>query len=568
MTRFNWLSRLLLAALFATTLVTLKAATVATIAPWFAVIIILSVVGPLLNKRISEEQGSRDTLARWEKACAAFSTVVYLVWTSAAYVYIPADDDLSELTILVFLFALNIAAFSTLLPSRPTMVASLLALNAPLALRLVLIGKPLYLVLAGAIVVATVSLIRASGAAYRRLVDNMDLSFEKSALAERLSHSNDLIRAANTDLAGREAHLTAVMNAVSDAIFTLDRRGIVVSANRGASRLYGCTSESLAGRSLFADLVAISPDARSPSVSASVLLPENGMDSLIPRDVVAHRPDGSSFEADLTVNKLRPGADAVRVAVVRDITKQKDMQRQLLQTAKLATLGQMAADVAHELNQPLNVIRMAIENALIIGESPEPDAELVRSKLHLVIGQIDRVAEIIRHLRVFSRMDRGDAVAFDAVQVVRQAVDLVRSQFGLDGIVLEDRLPRAALSVEGHPNRFEQVLINLLRNARDAVIDRHPAMSGVRRVRVSVESVSAAKQVHILVSDTGSGIAPDDIERIFDPFFTTKEAGRGTGLGLSIAQSIVSTMGGRISATNDGDGAVFRIVLPHVETVS
>ena len=248
-----------------------------------------------------------------------------------------------------------------------------------------------------------------------------------------------------------------------------------------------------------------------------------------------------------------------------DITERKETQAQLIQASKLATLGEMASGIAHEINQPLSVIGMAAEFSLLSMEEGEFDTELVRKKLQTIAGQKERMAEIINHMRLFSRQDEADLESFDPLVSVAHALGLIAKQLKAAGIELEDDLPAACRAVSGRLLRLEQVVLNLLTNARDAVHGKSAGSGAgayVPKVRVSVVDDKRRKTVLISVSDNGGGIPEDALERVFDPFFTTKTDGQGTGLGLSISYSIVDAMGGRLEAKNTDGGAMFQITLP------
>ncbi|MFQ5619694.1 MAG: response regulator, partial [Rhodospirillales bacterium] len=250
-----------------------------------------------------------------------------------------------------------------------------------------------------------------------------------------------------------------------------------------------------------------------------------------------------------------------------DVTEQIEAQAQLIQASKLATLGEMASGIAHELNQPLSVVGMAAELSLMSMDAGAFDTEFVRRKLKNIAGQKERMAGIIDHMRLFSRKDKTRLEPFDPAESVRGAVGLTAKQLEASGIELEATIPAASRNVSGHSLQLEQVVLNLLNNARDAVADAmEPAPSGngrpAPRVRVSLVDDKRRKAVIISVADTGGGIPEQALGRIFDPFFTTKTEGQGTGLGLSISYSIIDAMGGRLEAQNADGGAVFRITLP------
>ena len=241
----------------------------------------------------------------------------------------------------------------------------------------------------------------------------------------------------------------------------------------------------------------------------------------------------------------------------------KDL-KQVAQVSKLATLGELAVGMAHELNQPLNTIRLAAENALSAIEADKTDRAFEVAKLRLISDQAARMGEMIQRMCVVGRGEGTDGI-IDPREAVRDACSLVANQFADDGIVVALDLPENCAAVAGQRHELAQVVINLLTNARDAILDPtagappgRPRRGG--RIDVGVESRSGG--VVIQVRDNGGGIAPGIMERIFDPFFTTKEVTKGTGLGLSISYGIVSAMGGRLTAANVDGGALFTLHLP------
>ncbi len=246
-----------------------------------------------------------------------------------------------------------------------------------------------------------------------------------------------------------------------------------------------------------------------------------------------------------------------------------EKDRQLAQSSKLALLGEMAAGVVHELNQPLNIIRMATERTQSKFRAADAgsEGETIHGQLEIIAGQTERMAETIQSMRIVSRDDYGRKVAFDPAQSVAQAIDWLRPEFDQRGVALSLSAPAACGRVFGEPSRFEQVVINLLINARDAVeTGRDDSVTSDQAgiVRVIVSDDPAREIVTIEVHDDGPGISAGDIERLFEPFFTTKGPGSGTGLGLSISYGIVSGMNGTLVAENTGDGALFRVELPRI----
>src|SRR3989449_7679691 len=234
----------------------------------------------------------------------------------------------------------------------------------------------------------------------------------------------------------------------------------------------------------------------------------------------------------------------------------RDKQEQLVQAGKLATLGELTTGVAHELNNPLNNIGLFVGNAIDLIELGATDRGQIVRELRRTTQQVHKATEIISHLRTFGRAAPVSREPISLRQVIERALSLMQEQLRLREIKVMVDLGSEDPVVVGNPIQLEQVFINLLTNARDAVADApHKAI----RISGSVGSAS----VEIAFADTGKGIPAGLERRIFDPFFTTKQVGKGTGLGLSITYGIVKEHGGTISVSSrPGEGATFLLNLP------
>ena len=234
----------------------------------------------------------------------------------------------------------------------------------------------------------------------------------------------------------------------------------------------------------------------------------------------------------------------------------RDKQEQLVQAGKLATLGELTTGVAHELNNPLNNTGLFVGNAVDLIELGVTDKGQTVRELRHALQQVGKATEIISHLRTFGRAAPVSREPISVKQVIDRALALMREQLRLREIEVMVDLGSEETVVMANPIQLEQVFINLLTNARDAVAD-----SLRKAIRISASVGSAA--VEIAFVDTGHGIPSGLERRIFDPFFTTKEVGKGTGLGLSITYGIVKEHGGTISVVSrPGEGATFLLQLP------
>lgn len=372
------------------------------------------------------------------------------------------------------------------------------------------------------------------------------MQFEKRRAAQELKES--------------EGRYRSLVELSPDAI-VVHTQGIIIFSNSAADALFRATpAMPLVGKRMIDLMQSETPGAHHPHLEA-----EGVPEGLVEERLI--RLDGGVFAAEVTAASIVFHGVHARQVVIRDITERKQVQEQLVQTAKLATLGEMAAGMAHELSQPINIIRMAAEGALLMIERRKASQDYQEKQFALVAAQASRMAEIIDHIRIFSRQDTGSVTVFDARDSVLMAVQLMESQMQADGIEMGLRVPDRPAPVLGRPVQLEQVIINLLSNAQDAVKAAGKAgglAAGRSAGRIRVEAVLAASgTLRITVADNGTGIGEPHLGRIFEPFFTTKEVGSGTGLGLSVSFGIVTAMGGRLEARNlSPQGAQFVITLP------
>lgn len=261
-----------------------------------------------------------------------------------------------------------------------------------------------------------------------------------------------------------------------------------------------------------------------------------------------------------------------RLMVFIDVTERKRLEvelqlneMQLVQSAKLAGLGEMATGVAHELNQPLNNIGLLASRVSRRLAKEGGDHEFELEKLEKIQGQVQRASKIIDQLRTFGRPKVMTISSFPLRRPIDSVLDLLRQQFRNRGIALQVEVPDALPNVEADESQLEQVLINLLNNARDA-LEEHGPSSGEPWVRLKAEAEllpgEGELRVCLHVTDNGPGMNEDVCRRVFQPFFSTKEVGKGTGLGLSISYSLVQGFGGTLAVrSRPGEGTTFTILL-------
>jgi len=370
-------------------------------------------------------------------------------------------------------------------------------------------------------------------------------------------------KAAEEALRASEARFRAAFEFASFGIALIAPDGTLAETNQALRRILGRSGEEL--RQLTFE--GLHPPADRPSALAIVRqLREGGVASVeLPRRLL--RKDGSLAQVLVRARALRDdgGLGPLRFAlvVVEDVTERKRLEAQLMLADRMASVGTLAAGVAHEINNPLAFILGNLEFALgelgtlgELGKGPI-DPEILRALSEARDGSI-RVREIVRDLRAFSHAEGGGGgEVLDVRTVLQRAIGLAHNEIRHRARIEVDvgEVPPVA----GAERRLVQVFVNLLLNAAQAIPEGHAEENVVRA------SVGTARdgRAFVEISDTGAGIAPDIRGQIFDPFFTTKPVGVGTGLGLSICHGIVTSFGGEIQVESEpGKGAAFRVLLP------
>lgn len=234
--------------------------------------------------------------------------------------------------------------------------------------------------------------------------------------------------------------------------------------------------------------------------------------------------------------------------VVEALRKLRESESGLFQSSKLAAVGQLAAGVAHELNTPLGSVLMSID---LIAEQLEPSQQ---SYLEVATAELERAREIVAKLLTYSRPKSAGIVTVDLVQVVKDTLVLIGKQLKIADVNLETHL-EGKLKVRVNPTEIQQIVINLLLNARDA-------LEGVEQPALTLEARSSGELVELVLTDNGPGIPEEIAEKIFEPFFTTKPVGSGTGLGLSVSRELAEHNGGQLQAETRATGARFVLSFP------
>ena len=339
-----------------------------------------------------------------------------------------------------------------------------------------------------------------------------------------------------------------ILNNTQSMILVLDTAGLISYANR---RCYeaGYRESDLLGH-LLTELI---PPARRPVLKEALERALNGaaIDNL---EMPVVRGNGTAGQFSISLSPMRDEQGDINslVVVMTDVTDAADLQSKLMHTEKMAALGQLVSGVAHEVNNPLAAI-VGFTDLLL--ENPQVP-EGAKEELHVILQEAQRTRIIVQNLLSFARQMPAQREPVQVNAVLRQTLKLRAYDFSNHGVELVERYEENLPVVVGDPHQLQQVFLNILNNAYDAIQEtRRPG-------KIEVLTMQRTNELEILIRDNGPGILQP--ERIFDPFFTTKEVGKGTGLGLSICYGIVRAHHGEITARNnqDGAGCTFLVRLP------
>jgi PAS domain S-box-containing protein len=346
----------------------------------------------------------------------------------------------------------------------------------------------------------------------------------------------------------------ALIDSAAEGILVVDDRGRIVRVNGQIETMFGYTDRELLGQPmeilLPERLRARHVDHRAGYVAEPrVRTMGRGL------DLAARRRDGSEFPVEISLSYVRTPQGLRVMAFVTDITERVLLERASRQAEKLAALGALSAGVAHELNNPLGIITSRIEVMLLEDEEQRTLPATVREDLAVLYRQTQRVSRLVQGLLSFARPTAPHRGAVSLNDVVAEILTLAEKQFEKTGMRITTTLDAGLPTLIGDTSALQQVALNLVSNA-------HQAMNGRGNLRiVTRRAPERSGWIELVVSDNGPGISPDVIGRIFDPFFTTKSG--GTGLGLAISYRIVQEHGGSMDVKSvPGEGATFVLGFP------
>ncbi|MBD3672822.1 MAG: PAS domain-containing protein [Planctomycetaceae bacterium] len=337
---------------------------------------------------------------------------------------------------------------------------------------------------------------------------------------------------------------TIVANA-GEGILTIDRSGTITSANRAAKKLFELPVEEIIG----VEIRSLIPELTFDNITQGGELTLEGL-----------RPNRESFPLMVSISQSPSKSDVDTIAIVRDLTEHQRLQEERVQAARerealkgqqMATLAQLATGVAHEIRNPLTSIKMLIQ----INRDRFAEQGLPTEDLDLVEQEIYRMERSVNGLLEYGRPEQGEFRDFSLDEVLQKTLRLIRGRCEEAGVTIQTDFSEPPATLYGDPVQLQQLLLNLCLNALDAMQDGG---------KLSLESTVSEGEIHLQVSDSGSGIAPEIIDKLFSPFVTSKP--NGIGLGLGICRRIAEAHHGSLTGRNLAEGgACFELILPDAE---
>jgi len=348
----------------------------------------------------------------------------------------------------------------------------------------------------------------------------------------------------------KERRYRDIIESSADAIFTMDTRNFITSWNNGAEQIFGWKRDEIIGKPVETIIPDDLLEARELECIAHGLR-EKGYVSSYETERIDK--DGRRKKVILSVTVLRDENDKIegRSVIMRDVTELRLRDEQFQRSERLATVGHMAAGVAHEVGNPLTAI-----SSLVQVLQRKTDDEFIQVQLKKVREHIKRITKIVRDLVDFSRPASADITRAQVNDIIESAVGLLKHDARCRDVRFKLDLDKDLPKVKCIPDHIHQVLVNLFLNAVDALENEDVP-------EIITHTARSNNHIIIKVSDKGMGMSKEVQQRIFEPFFTTKDVGSGTGLGLSVSHGIISKMNGSINVdSTEGEGTTFTIELP------
>jgi len=374
-----------------------------------------------------------------------------------------------------------------------------------------------------------------------------------------------LRKQAERALADSELKFRNIFTLAPFGMMTLSQDGRLMETNQAVREMLGLSALELRGMT-YTDLLA--PDTM-PTEARRLAdgQPRPGWVDVFERELRGRGDRRLMTRVTFSIMPSDDGYGVQGLVIIEDMTGRHELEVRFQHAAKLTLLGEMSASLAHEISQPLNIIRLKAEGALERIKRQGVDAARAERGFAAIEEQVVRLFEVISYMQGLSRRDTGAIQPFSVSRAIHAARTLVDKQFRDDNILLEVDDQLGETEALGRQHQLEQVLVNILRNARDALLSaegRRVLGGETPRVRVSAKLTEDGDRLSLVLSNNGPRVSEDVRKRMFEPFFTTKSGDQGTGLGLSISLAFINEMGGSLSVANTDEGLAFDLLLPRV----
>jgi PAS domain S-box-containing protein len=357
-----------------------------------------------------------------------------------------------------------------------------------------------------------------------------------------------------------EEMFRSLFESANDAIIMADHKGLVVLWNSRAEKIFGYDVDTAIGQKL-ENLIIPYKDQESHKINYEKFV-ETGQGKLLGKtfEITGITRAQQFISVEMTLASVNIQRNRHAIAVIRDLTEKKHLEAQLMQTSKMATLGEMAAGIAHELNQPLTVIRMGIQLTEKSMKKGKLDDNFLENQIETINRNVDRMIRIISNLKLFGRKFSNDGSLYNINTPIERSLELASAQVKNHSINLVLNLAEDLPNIKGDENSLEHVIINFIMNSIDAFDESdYP-----EEKNIFIDTCLSEDKTNITLKyrNNGPPIPVAIIDHIFEPFSTSKPPGKGTGLGMSIAYGVVQSHNGTIEAKNTDFGPLFIIKIP------
>jgi PAS domain S-box-containing protein len=365
-----------------------------------------------------------------------------------------------------------------------------------------------------------------------------------------------------------QEHLAGIINSAMDAIISVDESQTITVFNHAAEQMFGYDAKEMLGESIDRLIPPRYRSAHSGHVRLFAISGTTNRKIGALGTLSAFRADGEEFPIEASISQIDVRGQKQFTVILRDVTKRQEAEdqlrakqeelkstsQQLWQAAKLATMGELAASVAHELNSPLATVGLRAELLLSQMEDRDPS----RPALEIIVQETDRMGGLVANLLEFSRRSAPQISTVSLFAEFERTMELIQNHLRNQSITVNREFDVSLPDIRADRQQMRQLFLNLITNAADAM-----PHGGIMTIRLE----GGPAQCVVEISDTGEGVAPEHMSKLFEPFYTTKPEGKGTGLGLPICRRIVEEHGGAINLSSTlGLGTTVRVTLPAVNS--